>query len=58
MAPLDGAAPQITFTAGELVGQLQQPAAKTLAAACAAAEDFKDAKRFWPKPEKDQAPSD
>ena len=58
VAPLDGAAPQITFTAGELVGQLQQPAAKTLAAACAAAEDFRDAKRFWPKPEKEQAPPD
>jgi triphosphatase len=58
VAPLDGAPPQITFTAGELVGQLQQPATKLLAAACAAADDFRNAKRFWPKPEKEQAPPD
>ncbi len=58
VSPLEGAAPQITFTAGELVGQLQQPGAKLLSAAAAAADDFKAAKRFWPKPEKEQAPSD
>lgn len=57
----DSAAPALTFTAGELVGQLQQPAAKQLANACSAAKAFKDAKRFWPKPpapEKEQAPPD
>lgn len=61
VAPLNGAASEVTFTAGELVGQLQQPAAKTLSQACAAVDDFKDAKRFWPKPqapEKEQAPPD
>lgn len=61
VAPLDGAASEITFTAGELVGQLQQPAAKTLHQACAAVDDFKDAKRFWPKPQpakKEQASPD
>jgi inorganic triphosphatase YgiF len=61
VAPLNGAASEVTFTAGELVGQLQQPAAKTLQQACAALDDFKDAKRFWPKPqapEKEQAPPD
>ncbi len=61
VTPLAGAASEVTFTAGELVGQLQQPAAKTLQQACAAVDDFKDAKRFWPKPrasEKEQAPPD
>lgn len=58
VASLDGAPPQITFTAGELVGQLQQPSAKLLAAACAAADDLRDVKRFWPKPGKEQAPPD
>ena len=50
--------PALTFVAGELVGQLQQPGARLLDEARVAVEDLKDAKRFWPKPEKETAPPD
>ena len=47
-------APRLVFIAGELVGRLQQPAARQLTAAVAAAKDLKDAKRFWSKPKDDE----
>lgn len=54
-APLGGRPPpRLVFVAGELVGRLQQPAARQLALAGDAAEALKGAKRFWPKPKDDE----
>lgn len=51
MAPLGKRPPpRLVFVAGELVGRLQQPAAKQLDLAVEAVGELKDTKRFWPKP--------